>query len=274
MKKMKAGEKVDVYGLLEKIRKEKPLVHHLTNWVTIADCANVVKALGASPVMAHDREEVSEMARMASALVLNIGTLTGDLVEAMKIAARSANRKGIPVILDPCGAGATSLRNAKCLELLDQTRIDILKGNCSEMARLDGQDVRTKGVESSPVRQDMVRVARRLAKKRRCVAVVTGREDLVAGGHKVYVVRNGHPMMADVVGTGCMAASVIGTFAAVERDWALASAAGLACYGIAAECAAKKSRGPASFKDALIDCLYRLDRRTIAKYGWILSLRD
>ena len=115
------------------------MVHHLTNWVTIYDCAQVVKTLGASPVMAHAVEEVAEMTQIASALVLNIGTLTVDFVEAMKVAARSANKKGIPVILDVCGAGATGLRDRKCLELLNDARIDVVKGNASEVARVAGQ---------------------------------------------------------------------------------------------------------------------------------------
>ena len=124
------------YDLLERVRQQKPVVHHLTNWVTIYDCAQVVKTLGASPVMAHAPEEVAEMAQIASALVLNIGTLTVDFVEAMKLAAQSANRKGIPVVLDVCGAGATALRDRKCLELLNEVRIDVIKGNASEVARV------------------------------------------------------------------------------------------------------------------------------------------
>src|SRR5512136_1950706 len=112
------------FDLLERVRQQRPLVHHLTNWVTIYDCAQVVKTLGASPVMAHAREEVAEMRQMASALVLNIGTLTVDFVEAMKLAARSANQKGIPLVLDVCGAGATGLRDRKSLELLHEVRID------------------------------------------------------------------------------------------------------------------------------------------------------
>ena len=113
--------KINVYELLERVRTNKPVVHHLTNWVTIYDCANIVKVFGASPVMAHAQEEVADMAKIASALVLNIGTLTVDFVEAMKIAAKSANEKGIPVVLDVCGAGATNLRNKKCFELLNNT---------------------------------------------------------------------------------------------------------------------------------------------------------
>ena len=121
------------YDLLARVRQQKPVVHHLTNWVTIYDCAQVVKTLGASPVMAHAPQEVAEMALIASALVLNIGTLTVDLVEAMKLAARSANQKGIPVILDVCGAGATALRDQKCQELLSEVRINVIKGNASEV---------------------------------------------------------------------------------------------------------------------------------------------
>jgi len=255
--------KIDAYPLLEKIRKEKPVVHHLTNWVTIYDCANIVKVLGGSPVMAHAKEEVAQMAGLASSLVLNIGTLTPELIEAMKIAASAANKKGIPVILDACGAGATSFRDKKSFELLDEAKIDIIKGNASEIARISGEGIRTKGVDAGRVNKDLVQLAKKLALQRKCAVVVTGKEDIVVSENNLYLVKNGHPMMADVVGTGCMAASVIGAFAAVENDLTLAAAAGLVCFEIAAECAAKKSLGPASFKEKLFDCLYSLDRKTI-----------
>jgi hydroxyethylthiazole kinase len=257
--------KIAAYDLLEKIREEKPVVHHLTNWVTIYDCANIVKALGGSPVMAHAKEEVAQMADIASSLVLNIGTLTVDFVEAMKIAAASANRKGIPVILDVCGAGATGLRDQKCFELLDEAKIDIIKGNSSEIARISGESVRTKGVDAAKVNKNMVELARGLAKKRKCTVVVTGKEDIVAGEKKLYIVKNGSPMMTHVVGTGCMATSVIGAFAAVEGDLAYAAASGLVSFEIAAECAAKLSSGPGTFKEKLFDCIYRLDKKTVDK---------
>ncbi|MCX5702060.1 MAG: hydroxyethylthiazole kinase [Candidatus Omnitrophica bacterium] len=257
--------KIAAYDLLEKIREEKPVVHHLTNWVTIYDCANIVKALGGSPVMAHAKEEVAQMADIASSLVLNIGTLTVDFVEAMKIAGSSANRKGIPVILDVCGAGATGLRDQKCFELLDEVKIDIIKGNSSEIARVSGESVRTKGVDAAKVNKNMVELARGLAKKRKCTVVVTGKEDIVAGEEKLYIVKNGSPMMTHVVGTGCMSTSVIGAFAAVERDLAYAAASGLVCFEVAAECAAKLSSGPGTFKEKLFDCIYRLDKKTVNK---------
>jgi hydroxyethylthiazole kinase len=257
--------KLKAFTLLERVRTQSPVIHHLTNWVTIYDCAQVVKTLGASPVMAHAPEEVEEMARLAAALVLNIGTLTVEMVESMKLAAQSANAKGIPVILDVCGAGATSLRDRKCFELLDETTIDLIKGNASEVARISGAQVRTKGVDAAPVAVDLEAVAQSLALKRRCTVVITGPEDLVVDGSRRFVVKNGHPFMSRVVGTGCMAASVIGTFAAVEADLAVAAAAGLICFNVAGELAAELSPGSGTFKVKLFDCLEALDEPTLAE---------
>ena len=250
---------VQAAELLKKVRSRRPVVHHITNWVTIYDCANIVKVFGASPVMAHAKEEVAEMAQIADALVLNIGTLTVELVDAMKLAAKSANKKGIPVILDVCGAGATSLRDKKCLELLKQTRIDVIKGNASEIARIAGKMVQTRGVDSTDVAEDMVVLATYMAQERECTVVITGAEDIVTDGNKVFLVRNGHPMMPGIVGTGCMAASVIGTFCAVgPEDLAGAAAAGLVCYEIAAEQAALQAQGAGSFKEKLFDAVSNL----------------
>ncbi len=251
------------YELLERVRRQKPVVHHLTNWVTIYDCAQVLKTLGASPVMAHAPQEVSDMVQVAAALVLTIGTLTVEFVEAMKLAALSANERLLPVVLDVCGAGATRLRDQSCQELLAIARIDVIKGNASEIARVSGENVRTRGVDATEVKSDLVSLARNLAGLHNATVVVTGEVDVVTGGGKTYRVRNGHPMMTRVVGTGCMAASVIGAFAAVESDMPLAAAAALACYEIAAELAAEKAFGPASFKERLFDCLYGLDRDTV-----------
>lgn len=250
---------------LEKVRTEKPLIHHLTNWVTIYDCANIVKVFGASPVMAHAKEEVADMAGIASALVLNIGTLTTDFVEAMILAGKSANRKGIPVVLDVCGAGATHYRDDKCFEILNDVRVDIIKGNSSEVARIAGERVSTKGVDASAVETNLVDLASGLAEKKSCTVVVTGKEDIISDGKRVVLVKNGHPMMANIVGTGCMATSVIGTFAAVEKDLLAASAAGLICFEVAAEIAAMKAHGPGSFKELLFDAVYLLDAETVKR---------
>jgi len=254
---------IDTSEILEKVRTQKPIVHHLTNWVTIYDCANIVKVFGASPVMAHAKEEVADMAGIASALVLNIGTLTLDFVEAMLLAAKSANSKGIPVVLDVCGAGATKLRDDACFRILDEVRIDIIKGNASEISRIAGEDVHSRGVDATEVEKNLQEVAMRLAKRRKCVVVITGVEDIVADEERVVLVKNGHPIMAKIVGTGCMAASVIGTFAAVEKDLVNASVAGLVCYEIAAEVAAKEAKGPGTFKEKMFDAVYNLDARTV-----------
>ncbi len=259
-------------ALLERVRSEKPLVHHITNWVTIYDCASMTRAFGALPVMAHAAEEAADMARLASSLVLNIGTLTPALVEAMIIAGRSANDKGVPVVLDAVGVGATPLRDDAAFKLLDRVRIAVIKGNASEIARLAGHKTVTKGVETTDVAGDHAAIARTLASSRKAVAVITGAVDIVAGQGTVYAVRNGSPMMGAIVGTGCMAASVIGAFAAVEKDYARASAAALACYGIAGSIAAEGAKGPGSFKAAFYDAVWNLDAGTVERMADIAEL--
>ena len=149
--------------------------------------------------------------------------------------------------------------------LLDDVRIDIIKGNASEVARVSGEAVRTKGVDASEVAVDLTQVAQTLAQSRRATVVITGATDVVADATRLYLVRNGHPLMSHVVGTGCMAASLIGTFTAVSPDLAQAAAAALVTFGVAAECAAPQSQGPASFKEKLFDCLYNLDDATIKR---------
>lgn len=167
----------EIWELLKKIKEQKPLIHHITNWVTIYDCANITRAVGALPVMAHAKEESGDMANIASALVLNIGTLTSELIESMKIAGKAANNKGIPIVLDAVGVGATKLRDDKAFELLDNLKIDIIKGNCSEIAKLAGMEVQTKGVEATKVETDLIKVAKNLANERNATVVITGKED-------------------------------------------------------------------------------------------------
>jgi len=244
----------EVYEILKKVRTQKPLVHHITNWVTIYDCANIVKVFGASPVMAHAPEEVADMTALASGLVLNIGTLTKEIIASMKLAGKAANTKGIPVVLDVCGAGATPFRDKMCEELLESVKVDIIKGNSSEVARVAGESVQTKGVDAVDVEKSLIHVAGELAQRKNCTVVITGKEDIIADNRgNLYRVNNGHEMMAGIVGTGCMAASVVGTFSAVEADYARAAAAGLSCYEIAAELAAGKTSGAGSFKELLFD---------------------
>lgn len=262
---MHGGGKMDsIFAIFEKVRKEAPLVHHITNWVTICDCANIVKVFGGSPVMAHAREEAAEMASVANAVVINIGTLSVCSVEAMKLAIQAANKKGIPVVLDAVGVGATKFRNDKIKELLEY-KIDVIKGNASEIAATAGINVTTKGVDSGNVSADMVSIAKNLANEKECVVIVTGREDICTNGASVFLVKNGSPMMSKVVGTGCMAGSVIATFCAVEKDYLFASIAGLVCFEIAAENADKTSEGPGTFKNKLFDKISTLSDISINK---------
>ncbi len=263
----------EIFGMLERVREQKPLVHHITNWVTIYDCANVVRTVGALPVMAHAEEEVADMAVLASALVLNIGTLTADIIEAMKIAGEAANAKNIPVILDAVGAGATKLRDEKTAELLKELRIDIIKGNASEIAKIAGMDVYTKGVEAGKVEGDLKEIACQLARKREATVVITGRQDIVAGGNSLYLCSNGDAMMGSIVGTGCMATSVIGAFAAVEKDYAKAASAALSVFGIAGEIAAQHSAGPGTFKINFYDTLYNISEQDVEKLLRMEKLR-
>ena len=253
-----------IYEVLEKVRKQSPLVHHITNWVTVSDCANIVKVFGGSPVMAHAKEEAADMASISNAVVINIGTLTSFTVEAMKRAVKAANKKGIPVVLDAVGAGAAKFRNETIKKIL-KFKIDVVKGNASEIAAAAGINVTTKGVDSGHVCGDIVEIAKKFADKRKCVVVVTGKEDICTDGESVCLIKNGTPMLPKVVGTGCMAASVIGTFCAVEKDYLFASAAALVCFGIAAENADKTSEGPGTFKTKLFDKISTLSDISINK---------
>ncbi len=247
-----------VFQLVKKIRKEKPLIHHITNWVTIADCANITRLMGGLPIMAHAQEEVVDMVRLSNALVLNIGTLTSELIDSMKIAGKAANDKGIAVILDAVGVGATPFRDQKAFEILDECHIDIIKGNASEISRLAGEDVITKGVESTDVQLDLVKVAQKLSQERDATVVITAPEDIIAYKNDGYVIKNGDPLMGMIVGTGCMAASILGCFCAVEKNFGKACAAGLSAYGIAAEVAAKDARIPFKFKEKFFDEVFKL----------------
>lgn len=253
----------ELYKIYKKIAEKKPLVHHITNWVTIYDCANIVRAIGALPVMAHAKEESAEMAGIASALVLNIGTLTPPLVESMILAGKKANEKGIPIVLDCVGVGATELRTRKASEILEEMDVGIIKGNPAEIGTIAGAKAETKGVESISVEGNLVELAEKLAEGKKGTVVITGKEDIVSNGKETFIVKNGHDMMGKIVGTGCMAASVIGAFAAVEKDYPKASASALCIFGIAGELASRESKGPGTYKEKFYDAIFNLDEKTI-----------
>jgi hydroxyethylthiazole kinase len=222
--------------------------------------------------MAHAREEVAQMTGIAQALVLNIGTLTTDLVEAMVVAGRAANEKGIPVILDAVGAGATDLRTSKTKELLDKINLSVVKGNAGEIATIADVPAEVKGVESMGVDGDVLEVGRMLSMDRKCTVVVTGKTDFVVWASGAYCIRNGHEMMGQVVGTGCMAASMIGAFTAVNREFPAAAAEALACYGVAGELAAVEAQGPGTFRERFFDKIFHLEEGIIRERSKVEEL--
>jgi len=249
---------------LHELRERKPLVHQITNYVVMNETANATLALGALPVMAHAREEVEEMAAIAGALVLNIGTLSPHWVEAMVAAGRKANELGVPVVLDPVGAGATSYRTQTARRILDEVGVAVLRGNAGEVATLVGVAAEVRGVESIDAGGDAAELARSAARSLGLVAAVTGPVDHVSDGETVIAVSNGHPLLASITGTGCMSSTVTGCFLAVNRDRPLEAAAeALVAFGVAGEDAAVGARGPGSFHVALYDALAGLDPATL-----------
>jgi hydroxyethylthiazole kinase len=241
--------------VIARVRSQRLLIHHITNFVVMNATANITLCIGALPVMAHAPQEVEEMVGAASALVLNLGTLWPEQVEAMMLAGRRANQRGIPIVLDPVGAGATRLRTESAHRLLREFHIAIVRGNLAEIATLAGMDARISGVESIGSTGDAALAASQFANKFGCVAAVTGPIDVVTDGERLMRVANGHPMMATVTGTGCMATSVVAACAAVEKDAVIATAAALAAYGLAGELAATKAQGPGTFQVHLFDAV-------------------
>ena len=244
--------------VLKKISNEKPLVHHLTNYVTVNLVANVTLSTGALPVLAHAREEVEEMANLASALVLNIGTLDPGQIDSMLLAGRRANERGIPIILDPVGAGATSLRTRTAERLLSELDIAAVVGNAGEIATLAGLDAEVRGVESlaGDARSAALQAARSLG----VTVAATGPVDYVSDGTRTLAVSNGHALMGRVVGSGCASTAVVGCFAAVGGADAETVAHALAYYGQAGEAAAANTgvEGGGTFEPRFLDALASL----------------
>ena len=249
---------------LATIRTRMPLVHQITNYVVMNETANATLALGALPVMAHAVEEVEEMASVAGALVLNIGTLSTHWIEAMLLAATAANRAGVPVVLDPVGAGATKFRTETAKRILAEAEIAVVRGNAAEVATLAGRQAEIRGVESIGAEDSGAELAKAAASALGCVVAVTGPVDHVSDRDRVVAVANGHELLGTVTGTGCMASAITGCFLAVAPDRPLEAAAeALVAFGVAGEDAAEGATGPGSFHVNLYDALYTLDPGTI-----------
>lgn len=254
---------------LEAVRARAPLVHSITNFVAMNFNANALLAIGASPVMAHAHEEVRDMVGIAQALVLNIGTLEPDWIEAMRIALQAGRARGIPVVLDPVGAGATPYRNAALKELLAAGAPSIIRGNASEIMSVAGLATTTRGVDSAASSNQAVDAARALARDLGAVVCVSGADDhVVDASGRWATLSNGHPWMTRVTGLGCSASALVGAFAAVQSDPWQATSAAMACLGVVGEMAVERTQaagaGVGRLQAELLDGLQLLDRESFA----------
>lgn len=254
-----------IWSDLEAVRAQAPLVHSITNFVVMNFNANALLALGAAPVMAHAHEEVADMVAIAQALVLNIGTLEPDWISAMQLALQAAQAKGIPVVLDPVGAGATPYRNQALQALLHTGAPSVLRGNGSEIMSVAGLAVATRGVDSAAASGEAVGAAQALAREWGAVVCVSGATDhIVDAGGRHAALSNGHPWMTRVTGVGCSASALVGAFAAVQPDRWRATVSAMACLGVVGELAVERTQaagaGVGRLQIELLDGLQLLSR--------------
>ena len=259
-----------IAALLSQVRAGVPLVHNITNYVTVNDVANAVLAIGASPIMADDIDEAADITAISSALVLNIGTLNRRTVASMLSAGKRANELGIPIVLDPVGAGASALRNETTQRLVSELKLAVLRGNLSEVSFVAGLEVSTKGVDSAEADagNDGVAIAKTVARSLGCTVAITGAIDIISNGEQVISIANGHPLLSKVTGTGCMTSALVGAYAgSCNGDYLTAAAGGVASMGIAGEIAYEKAgqTGTGAFHIAILDALSNLDAEIIRK---------
>lgn len=251
--------------LLCQIRSAKPVVHSITNYVVMNSTANVLLAMGAAPIMAHAKEEIDEIVRLAGSVVINIGTLSKDWIESMVQAAALCQEIEKPYVLDPVGAGATKLRSETAMRLIRKSRPSVIRGNASEILALSRAGGDTRGVDSVNTVDQAADAARELALMFDTVVAVTGPEDLVTDGRVSLTIKGGHALMGCVTGTGCAATAIVGAFIAQTDDFVEATAAALAYFGLAGEKAAFATKGPGTYWPKVIDALYNIKPEELAK---------
>lgn len=252
-----------IWSSILDIRKSSPVIHNITNYVVMNNSANALLALGASPIMAHAREEMEEIVGIAGALVINIGTLSEHWISSMFIAAKEAKNRGIPIVLDPVGAGATTYRTNTAKKLIVEAPPQIIRGNASEIMALSDEKTMTRGVDSTAVSHAALDAAHRLNADCGSVVCVSGEVDYIVGDKGVMRVMNGHPLMTRVTGMGCIASAFCGTFAAVNADFAQAAAQAMAVMGIAGEIAVSASPGPGSLQVRFFDVIHSISAADI-----------
>lgn len=265
-----------LHKMLENVRKTCPLIHNITNYVTVNDCANMVLACGASPIMADDKDEVEDITAVCAGLNINIGTLNSRTVASMLLAGKRANQLGHPVVLDPVGAGASKLRTETAMRLVNEIRFSVIRGNISEIKTLASGSGTTKGVDADvadsvteETLEDVVAFAKTFAEKTGAVIAITGAIDIVADGKKAYCIRNGHPMMSSVTGTGCQLSAMTAAFVTANPLHPLeAAAAAVSAMGLAGEIAhgrLSEQDGNATYRNYIIDAVYNMTPEVLEK---------
>ncbi|MDQ0268491.1 hydroxyethylthiazole kinase [Cytobacillus purgationiresistens] len=264
-------DKQIIEQLFTQLKEKTPLIHHITNNVTINDCANATLAIGGSPVMASGIAEAGDMARLADALVINFGTINNQMLDAMIIAGQAANQKEIPVIFDPVGVGATAYRTEKALEFLKAVNVAIIRGNSTEVYSLLGGQAHTRGVDAGEIDIPLEDLARNATKSLKAIIVISGKVDVIASESSIAQVGNGDILLTRVTGTGCMTASLIASFAAITNDWFHAAIAGMATMSLAGEKAKaslKEDEGIGTFRIKLMDEISKMNDQ-----AWIKGVR-
>ena len=246
-------------AVLAAVREQAPLVHCMTNIVVSGFTANVLLAVGAAPAMVENAEEAADFARIADALLINLGTLSEEITRAMRMAANAAQGSGTPWVLDPVAVGALAPRTRLAVDLLT-SKPAVVRGNPSEVLSLAGAaGAAGKGVESSVESAAALDTAQELARREETVVAVSGAVDYITDGTAVTEIRTGDPMMTRVTGVGCALGALVAACCAVEPSRLRAAAAATAVLTVAAEVAAERSAGPGSFAVELVDALYGLD---------------
>lgn len=256
---------------LENVRGTTPLVHCLTNYVTVNDCANALLACGASPIMADDLSEVAEITTLCNATVVNIGTLNERTIKSMLVAAQTANKIKHALVLDPVGAGASDLRTHTAHTLLDQADFTVIRGNISEIKALALKSNTTKGVDANLADQindgnlqESLQFIRSLSIDTNSIIAVSGALDVISDSHESYIIKNGHPAMSKITGSGCMLTCLIAAYIAANPENVLqATAAAVALMGIAGEMAAKINTGTGSMRSNILDALSSIDGKIL-----------
>lgn len=264
---------MQIKELLIKVKEQEPLVQCITNFVTVNDCANILLAIGATPTMAMEIREVEESVSGVSALVCNMGAI--EHIESMILAGKRANELGIPVILDPVGAGGTTLRREAGKRLIEEVRFTAIRGNASEIKAIAGINVSGRGVDvsasdmvSEKSLEDDIFTFEKLARQIQCVVAVSGVIDVITDGKRTVLIRNGCKTMTRITGSGCMLTTLIGAFCAANKEKAFdAVSLAMAIMGIAGEMAEEKrisnKTGNATYRNDLIDAIFNMTTEEI-----------